>query len=212
MSELYHYGIKGQKHGVRKYQNEDGSLTPEGKIHYGVGDGRKSKVIFKPGEKPSNIVKKAIKQTKNDFKNDMKLKKPIKKSSKAAAQSVVKKHMSKKTKAIIAGSAVAAGAAIVASLIGVNISKKNKINANNERVANETKLREKLKRERVERNEKGWNNWQKEENNKYFDYAMNKLNNAKKIPFDLKTGIRDSYSFTEADEYKDYLKKIYGKT
>lgn len=29
--ELYHYGIKGQKWGVRRYQNEDGSLTPEGK-------------------------------------------------------------------------------------------------------------------------------------------------------------------------------------
>jgi len=81
MSELYHYGIKGQKHGVRKYQNEDGSLTPEGKIHYGIGDGRKSKVIFKPGEKSNNIVKTAIEQTKNDFKNDMKSKKPTKKVS-----------------------------------------------------------------------------------------------------------------------------------
>lgn len=28
--ELKHYGIKGQKWGVRRYQNEDGSLTPEG--------------------------------------------------------------------------------------------------------------------------------------------------------------------------------------
>lgn len=30
MSELYHYGIKGQKWGVRRYQNEDGSYTREG--------------------------------------------------------------------------------------------------------------------------------------------------------------------------------------
>lgn len=30
MSELYHYGIKGQKWGVRRYQNEDGSYTDEG--------------------------------------------------------------------------------------------------------------------------------------------------------------------------------------
>lgn len=31
MNELYHYGIKGQKWGVRRYQNKDGTLTPAGK-------------------------------------------------------------------------------------------------------------------------------------------------------------------------------------
>ena len=29
--ELYHYGIKGMKWGIRRYQNKDGSLTPYGK-------------------------------------------------------------------------------------------------------------------------------------------------------------------------------------
>lgn len=29
--ELYHYGVKGMKWGVRRYQNEDGSLTEAGK-------------------------------------------------------------------------------------------------------------------------------------------------------------------------------------
>ena len=29
--ELYHYGIKGMRWGVRRYQNKDGSLTPAGK-------------------------------------------------------------------------------------------------------------------------------------------------------------------------------------
>lgn len=33
-SELCHYGIKGMKWGVRRYQNEDGSLTEAGKKRY----------------------------------------------------------------------------------------------------------------------------------------------------------------------------------
>lgn len=32
--ELYHYGILGQKWGIRRYQNKDGTLTERGKIHY----------------------------------------------------------------------------------------------------------------------------------------------------------------------------------
>lgn len=31
MDELCHYGIKGQKWGVRRFQNSDGSYTSEGK-------------------------------------------------------------------------------------------------------------------------------------------------------------------------------------
>lgn len=36
-NELYHHGIKGQKWGIRNYQNSDGSLTPEGRLRYGRG-------------------------------------------------------------------------------------------------------------------------------------------------------------------------------
>ena len=35
---LYHHGIKGMKWGVRRYQNEDGSLTNAGKKRYGSND------------------------------------------------------------------------------------------------------------------------------------------------------------------------------
>lgn len=32
-NEIYHHGVKGQKWGVRRYQNKDGSLTDNGKKH-----------------------------------------------------------------------------------------------------------------------------------------------------------------------------------
>ena len=35
--ELYHHGIKGQKWGVRRFQNEDGSYTQAGRERYGYG-------------------------------------------------------------------------------------------------------------------------------------------------------------------------------
>lgn len=41
--ELYHHGILGQKWGVRRFQNEDGSLTEAGKRRYDVGSERRSR-------------------------------------------------------------------------------------------------------------------------------------------------------------------------
>lgn len=53
--ELYHHGIKGQRWGVRRYQNTDGSLTSRGRQQYGVSNGRKtstgkSKGVHRRGE------------------------------------------------------------------------------------------------------------------------------------------------------------------
>ena len=42
-NELYHHGIKGQKWGVRRFQNTDGSLTSDGKKRYGEGSDRVEK-------------------------------------------------------------------------------------------------------------------------------------------------------------------------
>ena len=38
MSDLRHHGIKGQKWGVRRFQNSDGSLTAAGRKRYGDGE------------------------------------------------------------------------------------------------------------------------------------------------------------------------------
>lgn len=64
---LYHHGIKGQKHGIRNYQNLDGSLTPEGRIRYGVGEGRKDDYTLSKGLE--NHFKNVAGIRKNDNAN-----------------------------------------------------------------------------------------------------------------------------------------------
>lgn len=48
-NSLQHFGIKGQKWGLRRFQEEDGTLTEVGKARYGVssGDGKISGVASK---------------------------------------------------------------------------------------------------------------------------------------------------------------------
>ena len=60
--ELQHHGILGMKWGIRRYQNDDGSLTAMGKIRYGyqkhrqkLTDRRKSKVLQSERSKKVNV-------------------------------------------------------------------------------------------------------------------------------------------------------------
>lgn len=53
--ELRHHGILGQRKGHRRWQNLDGSLTPAGREHYGVGPARDSKdEKYRPTDELSN--------------------------------------------------------------------------------------------------------------------------------------------------------------
>lgn len=61
-SYLAHYGVLGQKHGKRRYQYEDGSLTPLGRIHYGIGQGKHRTKPKQPHLKP--LLKKRPNQRK----------------------------------------------------------------------------------------------------------------------------------------------------
>jgi hypothetical protein len=44
--ELYHHGVEGQKWGVRRYQNKDGSLTDLGRRHYGYKEKMLDKIDY----------------------------------------------------------------------------------------------------------------------------------------------------------------------
>lgn len=57
-NELRHWGIKGMKWGVRRWQNPDGTLTEAGKAHYA----RKERIAEKKSERR---MKKALKNGKN---------------------------------------------------------------------------------------------------------------------------------------------------
>lgn len=58
-NDIYHHGTKGQKWYRRRYQNPDGSLTPLGRIHYGIKGTRvKKRDDARPKNEPSANVNK----------------------------------------------------------------------------------------------------------------------------------------------------------
>lgn len=74
--ELKHYGVKGMKWGVRRFQNSDGSLTSEGRKRYGSGDLKEAQKKVDKGKAMVDGVKKtrvkaAEKQHEKKIKDDL---------------------------------------------------------------------------------------------------------------------------------------------
>ena len=65
-TELTHWGIKGMKWGVRRYQNSDGTLTPAGKKRYSESGDDREKRLRKEDAKNRRILSTSDIQKKID--------------------------------------------------------------------------------------------------------------------------------------------------
>lgn len=89
--ELKHHGIKGQKWGVRRFQNKDGSLTANGRKRYGSEDNFKEQYPKDKAKAVSNVKKgaKSVKDATDKVKGKMDDK------AKAANKAKIKQDLSK---------------------------------------------------------------------------------------------------------------------
>jgi hypothetical protein len=53
---ICHHGVKGQRWGIRRYQNPDGSLTPAGRKHYHYSDKEQKKIADDLTRRRKNMI------------------------------------------------------------------------------------------------------------------------------------------------------------
>ena len=82
-NELYHHGIKGQKWGIRRFQNKDGSLTKAGLKRYSDSASSAAsavgKAIVKGGKKVAEKISEKHAQRKEEKRIENLMSKPIRK-------------------------------------------------------------------------------------------------------------------------------------
>ena len=110
--ELYHYGVKGMKWGVRRFQNKDGSLTPAGKRRY--DEPNKQSNSSPKSNQQSNSNTKKYKIPKNKSLHRLKLEEKYVKqgmSREEAEQAAAKRIRTEQFVAVAAGVTVASAVA-----------------------------------------------------------------------------------------------------
>lgn len=95
---LYHWGVKGMKWGVRRYQNKDGTLTPAGKKRYDrdVQDNlskKKDNRIDTSKPNPDRWVKEDLERSKKTLDATSNLVKEVKSIERETRPKPTKKRM-----------------------------------------------------------------------------------------------------------------------
>lgn len=114
---IAHFGIKGQKWGVRRYQNPDGTLTEAGKAHYSVNTGGNERLANK-------FIKENAKLQKLSDKADINKQQDL--------YQKYKKRSSRDAKIGTAAAAASAGTLLGFSKLNKDIQ--DKINWNNQTI------------------------------------------------------------------------------
>ena len=141
-SYLMHHGVKGQKWGRRRYQYEDGSLTPEGRSRLGFGlikNRFKNKSREERSVRKQEILDKKLSKEKTKLKNSKKrrelaeLKLASKKEKEAIAlankerrnitkEKAVKVSKKAAKKTVASGKEIAKGLLRRGALLGVGVA------------------------------------------------------------------------------------------